>query len=368
MQLLFKVLDTTPEVDAVLGNTDFRAHYSAVNKNLSWYALKTSLRKVTKEFLIPFVGLDFYNTLATKYKDGEIVGDPDAGIVIGDPVTGIIIGDGDITAQEGELLELLRDALAEYVIWYSISERIITISDAGIRLPQDGEGLSSPALAWQIKNFAWSRMLRGDKYLDMALAYLDANQGDFAYYDNTLSSLEVADFYIGTGAEAKKYLTLADNRRTWIKLWPALRNANRREVIPILGDTLASALLDAYRAGTMDTAHAALLPYVQALTAHAALLEMLPKLPVMIEEEGIRTITSTDGMNTKQLAHERRMEALLAQVEKDYNNAKEELLRFLFSNLDTYPDFKEGEVYLEVAREDTKGIPYTFGPGGVFLT
>lgn len=368
MDLLFKVINDTNETEATLGDTDFRAHFSAVNKKLSWYALKTSIRKVTQEYIIPYVGETFYKDFASRFQAAEMVGDPESGIVIGDPVTGIILGTGSMSTQDFALLELLRDALAEYTIWHATKERVLQFSDVGLRVQQDGEGHTRAAFAWEVKHYAWQRMLQGDKYLDLALKYVDENQDMFSVYEGNMDELPVNDFFIRTAAELKNYLLIADHRRTWEKLWPNMTKGHRKEILPILGQTLYDALLVRYREQTTTADDDKLLPYVQALIAHYSLWKTLPKLPVMIEEEGIRTITSTDGMNTKQLAHEERLRQLIVQVECDYNEAKSDLIEFLFKNITTYTDFETSEVYLDMMNDKGEGVPYSFGDGGVFLT
>lgn len=371
MELLFRIKNNTPEAEAVISDTDFKAHYDAINANVSWYSMKTSIRKVTRDYVIPYIGQELYDELASRFNDAEIIGDPDEGIVIGDPVTGIVIGTGAFSDIEIELLDLLRDAIAEYAVWHAASFRIITFGDAGLRVNLDGGDManSRPPQAWELKHYFFKVMLEADKHLDAVLAYLDKNQADFETYALDKYNLPPARLWIRTAAEFDAIAPIAGSRRTFLRFWPAMEKAGRREILPVLGETLYTSLLEDYQEQVTDNeALEALLPYVQRVVAHYAMWQSLPRLTCIIEDEGVRSITSSDGMNTKQLAHEERLSALMRQAENDYREAKEALVTFLYKNTATYPAWKEGEVYLDSERTDGQGLPYSFGDGGVFLT
>lgn len=367
MVLLFKIKNAAQESVATVGDTDFKGHYEGINKNCGWISLSTSIRKVTRDYIIPHIGQALYDDLAAKYQDATMVGDPEDGFVLGDPVNGIILGTGELTAMEFELLNLLRDAIAEYTIWYAARFKLVQFGDAGIRIGVDGGDTNARSpQPWELAQWGFSVMLEADKHLDMALAFLDANKSSFPEYSP--AQLPPAKLLVRTTAEFDAIVPIANSRRTFVKLWPNLLNAGPRIVRPIVGQTIYDAVLTFLSGGFRPTFEIdPLLPYMQRVAAHWAAWQGFPRLACVIDEEGVRTVTSSDGHRTKATAHEDRLGQLVRQCENDYLSAREDLVYFLINNTTEYPTWIESEVYAEHNRTDGQGTPYTFGDGGVFL-
>lgn len=343
MKLLFSI----PPTGESVGDTDFQSHYPRVNKNMDITAFATEIRKVTRDMIIPFVTKEFYDDLATKYHDDFSN-----------------MNDEEKEPFE-EVLLLLKDAIAEYTIWKLSPSYNVTIGDMGIQESHSSDGLSPAASQWRYKHFHWNVMLNADRHLDMALTYLEENADKFTKFKSARASLRISDSLVRTTKDFEQYIHLNGSRRTFRKLVPSILQVTRRHAIPVLGKAYYEELLEEIREGDLSEENKEILPHIQEVICHHALLHAIPTLAVLIEEDGIFALTTTDGMNTRQLAHESRLQDLKDRAEKDANQAKDYLINFLYASEDDYPTWKDSEAY--TAYGDDTGLPMSWGDGGVMI-
>lgn len=337
MKLLFNIPDTA----LTIGETNFQEHYARVNKNMDINAFKVEIRKVTRDFIIPFVTKEFYNDLATKYLDGSAMND-----------------------EEKEVLELLQDTIAEYTIWNLSPSFNVTIGDLGIQENHGSQGQSPAASQWRYKNFHWKVMKQADLHLDVTLKYLDQNATQFPVFDANRAKLRIDNFLVRTTDDFQQFVNISQSRRTFRKLIPSMLKANLRYIVPILGKPFYNELLVQLKEGTLTDKNKEILPHIQEVICHYALWHAIPHLAVMIEEDGIFVLSSTDGMNTKNLAHEERLQDLKESSNNDAVQAVTFLKNYLYVNIEHFPLWKSHGNYEEYGGQT--GLPLDM-IGGVFM-
>lgn len=337
MKLLFNI----PDAAKTIGETNFQQHYARVNKNMDINAFKVELRKVTRDMIVPSVTQEFYDYLATKYKAGT-----------------------QMTAYETEVLFLLQDTIAEYVIWQMSPAFNVTIGDLGIQENHGSQGQAPAASQWRYKNFHWKVMKRADEHHDATLTYLEENATQFATFKANRAKLRIDDFLVRTTKDFEEYININGSRRTFRKMIPSMLKANLRYVLPILGKPFYNELLGQMKEGDFSPANKEILPLIQEVICHYALLYAIPHLAVMIEEDGIFVLSSTDGMNTKNLAHEERIQDLKESTNADAIQAVTSLKNYLYANMEDFPLWKSDGNYEE--HGVTTGLPLDMN-GGVFM-
>lgn len=340
MQLLFKPASGATTV----GATNFKDHYPHVNKNMSWDVFLPVIRQVTRDYIQPYIGKEFYDAFAAEYHTDE----------------------NGMSEDEQWLLSLLQDAIAKYTVWTMSPSLNVTIGDMGIQEQHGKEGMTPAASTWRYYHFYWKVMVDADKHLDTALQYLEDNGTAFDDFDETL--LTFPDAIMRTTADFEKHFWLNGSRRTFLKLQPSINLVTRRKIVTVLGQSQYDELLAAQKAGNLTTAQRALLEKCQAVIAHAAIAIAVPQLAVIVESNGIFVVSSSDGQNTKQTATEERIKHVQVQAQADADEALAHLTDWLYVNEDSFATWKASDEY--GYWDGGNGLPQILGDynqGGVSL-
>ncbi len=339
MELLFNITADTKTI----GETNFKDCYPQVKQNMSAQAFKVEIRQVTRDMLIPYITPQFYNHIAVKFQAGNPVWNE----------------------GEAEVLELMQDCISYYVVWSMSSKTIVTVGDMGTQEHGSRDGTSQPAAAWRFFHHHWKVMLKADKLLDTILEKLESSPDKFPVFHTAKPALLLHNHFIRHTSEFEEFVNLNGSRRTFLKLRPAMKKAARRHARPVLGNAQYDALLTAVQTGgDLGDANKKLLPYIQAVVAQYSIYNALPSLDVMIANNGLFHVTTTDGMNTKQRAHKEAVAAFQEMARKEALEAEKELIEFLIEHADSYPVWRD-----DAARkvESYGDEPFTFGDGGAFV-
>lgn len=337
MELLFNIPDTAKTI----GETNFQDHYARVNKNMDINAFKVELRKVTRDIIVPSVTREFYDYLANKYQAGS-----------------------NMTAYESEVLFMLQDCIAEYAIWKMSPAFNVTLGDLGIQENHGSQGQAPAAAQWRYKNFHWNVMKQADEHHDAALTYLEKNAAEFEVFNLNRAKLKIDSFLVRTTEDFEQFVNISGSRRTFRKMIPSMLKANLRYILTILGKPFYNELLEQLKGDTLTEKNKEVLLRVQEVICHFALFHAIPHLAVMIEEDGIFLLSSTDGMNTKNLAHESRLQDLKESANSDAVQAIDALKNYLYVNVEHFPLWKSDGNYEEYGGQT--GLPLDL-KGGVFL-
>lgn len=344
MNLLFKLDDGQTEETALLGHSNFAEHYENINQGVKWKNLKTAIRKVTRDILVPALSLEFYTYISTKYQDDA----------------------ANLSAAELYVIELLQDAVAEYTAWHCSRQKLIVIGDAGLRVNLDGANQSRPPTAWEIIHTFWKVMADADSHLDAALAFIDdkkrtENTDPFPNFDSEKVKMVVSKFFVSNVDAFEKFVSLSGSRRTFMALYGNLNKANKN-IKAILGKDLFDFTLTRHKSNELEEKELELLELLQEYIANYALWHGLPRLSVLVEHDGVKVLTSMDGANTKQTAQAAKIVELKNRLDCDYREAERRIIGFLYTNLELFGLFKSSYRYVEEYEDD--GYPMYFPEGG----
>lgn len=340
MKLLFKLAGEP--VKPTLGDTNFREHYPDINVNMGWASVKHAIKQSTRAFVIPYISQKLYDSIAEKYAASV----------------------ENMTDKEKELLEMMQDCISEYTVGH-ISPRLnITISDFGIRQESGSNGTSNPAQMWAYKHAFWQIKVSADRQLDDILRFLEKNE--FAEYEEARQELIADDLLVSHTDDFQKWVDISNSRRTFIKLLPSIRKAQDSHIKTLLGKEQYTALLEKKKADDLTATERNLLEIVQKCLVYEAFAQGLPFLRCKIDGGSVFAISDIDGMNTKQSGHFTIVEQLRQQAIKDSYEAKCELKKYLYENMEELPVWAESEA--KKTQDAAVGMPKIYGVGGVFLS
>lgn len=321
MDLIFKFTTPSPPATPLVGDTNFQEHYAGVNTAMAWSELKPAIRQAIQKYLIPYVGQPMYDDLAAKYNAGTT-----------------------LTTAQAQALEYLQDAAANYAIYHILPQKTATVASLGI-VQQSPEGGAQPVNQWGWQAKRRDALDNGDSALDLLLKYLDKQVKEgVAYFnlwkDSNAYSKKKSDFFRSTEA-LDDYINMKGSFRTYISLVPFLGQVERRYIKPLLCDELYAAVL----ATNPTDDNKKLLPLIQTAVAYLGAAEALPHHRVVVDGDGFRVVSFTDGSddrrNLTNSTHEQAVGALLTKYKESGEMALEALKAFLEANLNTYPTYRD---------------------------
>lgn len=322
MQILFKVTAGSPSDPIQVEDTNFQEHYSGINGSMAWAEVAPGIRQATEKFVLPFVGLELYNDLATKYNAGD-----------------------SLTDQQARTLELLQDCIAFYTAYHLLPERNAFFTSMGFNQNTATEGSGQPAPQWSWKAARWSALENGDAFLDRLLNYLEEQvTAAVAYFDlwknSTAYKVKTSAFFRHTD-ELDEFLNIQGSRRSFVSLIKYMREVEEDLILPLLCDDQFAAL----QAADLDADGKKLLARVRKAVAFLGLKAGLPHHRIAIDGDGFRVVSQTDQFddrrNQTNSIHEGAIQALALRAEQNGRRYLAELETFLIQNADTYPLWKD---------------------------
>lgn len=310
MKLVFK----DPASGDTVGDTNFKEYYPNINLNTFWPNLKPYIDQATRTFVLPFLGKGLY-TAVTDYIYA-VSPTPDS--------------------KMDELIHLLRTSVAYYTIHKALPHIITIISDMGARSSSNNS--SQPVDAFAYKNTLWSAIRGADDALDQALAYLWEEKAHlaFAAYQPKKST------WYDTVDDMKQYLNIV-GIRAYVAMMPYISRAE---------DNAKALLCEIYEdikgkkvAGTLSNVEKGFVDLLKKYMADTSLQYAIPRLSLMIEDDGLKLVSSTDNFSTRSNAiasfGKEGPQAVLNKLAIDEKSARKALFTYMNGHLDDFPIYKE---------------------------
>lgn len=316
MKLLFKVTSNSPASPAEVGDTNFKAHYSGVNRSMAWEELFPAVRQATQKFVLPYVGTELYNDLAEKFDTNAT-----------------------LSAEQSQTLEHLQDTIAFYSIYQILPEKQGVVASLGV-VQNAPNGGSQPTNQWSWKAKRWSALENGDVFLDKLLTYLEQQvAASISYFDLWKNSaaykVRVSSFFRHT-SELDAFLNIQESRRSFISLVKYMRDVEEEVIRPLLCDDQFEAL----KGSNLNAAGKALLERVRKAVAWLGLYEAIPNHRLVIDGDGFRVVSQTDQFddrrNLTNNTHEAAINDLSQRAERKGRQYLDDLRAFLKANETTY--------------------------------
>jgi len=351
MDLIFKVFTDPDPATPILGDTNFLSHYTGANRSMAWQELEPGVRQATEKFILPYIGSDLYDDLATKFQ-----------------------ADTALSAEQDRALTLLQDAVAYYTAYHVLPERNGFMASMGV-VQNTPEGGSQPVPQWNFKTMRWNALDNGDRFLDILLTWLEKQVTDgVAYFDLWKDS----DAYQVTGsnffrqtADLDKFLNIQGSRRSFLSLIKYLRETEEDVIRPIICDDLFDQLATTSADGTISEVDEALLVRIRKAVAYIGLHQAIPHHRLAIDGDGFRVVSTTDQYDTRQnqtnFVHENAIQALSLRSDQLGLRYLGELRAFLAANSADYPLWTSSSCYTAPSQRSHGMIASPNRQGGVGL-
>lgn len=347
MNLLFKL--SNPGIpNPTVTQSDIKNYVASMHKNMAWETVLPFIAPATREYLIPHIGRTFYDLIATKYNEDE----------------------ENLTLEEIEAVELMKQVVAYGVSLDFAIEMNVRLTDTGPQQTSDQEGTSTSPSQWAHSTKNWNTMRKMDKQLDFLLQYLHehTNIPEFSTYAISKQyAAEGSDFF-RTVDEMNEYLNIEGSRRAFSVIAKYFKKAERRYIAPLLGEDFYNELKDAYFNVAMTEEQSKVITLVQRCVAEYGMVEAIPHLSCVLQNDGIVVVSRMDGFNSRSISNTLFGQAMIERVqqkcEQDATTERRELQSFLLKKADDYPTYLNSDAY---PTEDTGLNIYSAGDGAIIL-
>lgn len=208
---------------------------------------------------------------------------------------------------------------------------------------RDRSEYSETAPKWEIDEIKTQLICQGDYALDQLIAFLEAES-------DTYPEWESADFYAQNGGVIipsasvfDQYVKIGCSGRVFSKLKQYRTRAERGLVRTICQDLYDRVVTEVNTTQTAEVT--ALLPYLQAVVAYDTMAKGIKMMNYNYTDTGIYVYSYNDGNITKTALSATEVKSLSAEWEKDYLDARSELIDFLKDNLEDYPEYASSKCY-----------------------
>ncbi len=331
MELLFNIIDTSE--DHKVSNTEFGKYFSTLSANTEWPIIEPYLRTATKSYLIPYLGMKFYDKIL-QAKDGILI----------------------------EVLDELKSAAAYYTIFDAMPFVNLIMSGTGVH--QNMPNNAAPSTLWSFDKARWNAIVNADKALDRALNLLVDNIDDEEISDFKSSKYykkSSTDFFRGKDEFAAH--VQVDNFKAYLAMIPDIKKAEKDLYDQICSDQLAESL------ESEDKIDQKLIELCQAALAEKTIALALPHLNVYMDKDGLIVMSSVDGMENSRIGvfsknNNEAIQTLVDRVEQDYYTSIKRVYNYLYKNMDHFTTWKSG---LDKKELNSKVISLKGCEGTIFL-
>jgi hypothetical protein len=255
---------------------DLRKVLPQVHASASEADIFPYLEQAAIEYMHPFISEDLYDDLQTALEAANWL------------ITAL-------TVEEQAIITHLRRCEAHYGFYRALPTMLATVGSGGFQEPnsQNAQG----ARQWVHRENKANYIATADLFLDKVLQILEADQASYTVWtDSPQFSINSAHLLASVG----DFVGIGNSRRTFLKLRNYIKMAEDRYVVPAISRQLLAALITKKQAATAYTAEETILvDYLyQAISAYALFMGA-PELMLDISAEGIRVVSTSDGITSK---------------------------------------------------------------------
>jgi hypothetical protein len=307
--------------------------YTDVHKQTDWATLRLYVQQAEPYYIIPFISQAMYDDF------NALINDPANATKTFDE---IFTDELDLTA-----FNFIAGALANYALYEAFPFLNTAVGDMGVAQISSKEGTTNPAPQWRYEGRRWAHILNGDRFIDQLLAFMEDNAGYFTDWAASSSYTVNKDLFIADSFKLSKYIGTNNRRRAYLALRAHIRMAEKKYILPALGQDLFDELKTQMQTNppSVSDANNALLPLIEEGLAWAAYYEGLPFLTVKFDTTGVYVASPMDTNLPRPQQDQFAKEMVRKSAANNMDGFLATLKKFLIDNVADYPLFQNSDAY-----------------------
>ena len=310
-------------------NTSDLKLFTDVHKQTDWATLNIYVMQAEITYIISTIGQEMYNN----YND-------------------IINDNGNQNKPLDKLFDDERDqrafifiglALANYALFEAFPFLNTALGDMGVAQLSSKEGTTNPASQWRYESRRWAHLSNGDRFIDQLLAFLEVNADYFTAWKNSSAYTISKDLFIADSFTLSNYIGTNNSRRAFLALRSHIRMAEKKYIIPAIGQDLFDQLKSQIITGDVSEDNTTLIAMIREGLAWAAYYEGLPFIDVKFNTDGVQMISANDGINNKLSAGKDEKELARSVAGRNADSFLGSLKKFMIDNASKYSLYENSD-------------------------
>jgi hypothetical protein len=336
MVTLFKSADNIENPS--VGDMGFLSHYPDVNTNTAWVEILPFVEDAIRQNIAPYMGDELLTDIADKIENH------------------IILNTSQIV-----FVELLRRATAYYAACLFIPSKHTTTASAGEM--QNNSNQASPASLSSLKFKLWQVTLQADKHMDILLEFMEKQVFiNNTYFDlwkeSTAYKKGTSPFFRHTTA-FNYYYNIFESRRTFLALIPHINDVCEDIITPVICNDLFLEIKEQLESDSLSDANSTLLHHIRKTVAYLAVAKAAPYLSIVVESDGFKIVSSTEGMDKRDSAmnqHQARIDKLVNHALDEGTKNLNRLKKYIADNAQLYTLYINSPCYTAANARRAGGI------------
>lgn len=302
---------------------DFKSVFGGVQRNMEWDTWKPFINEAEQFYIIPAIGDELYTEL-----DGLVNA-----------------ATPNLNTKQARLVSYLKISIAAYADYCGWFRILLGTGDGGktIIAPKD---MQAPG-KWTTVGGRKDAFNRGDKSLEMALAYLENNAADFPTWKDSPFYTIIQKQFIASATELTEFFPhAAHSRRMFLQLKDYLKKAQEKHLKTVIGSEQLTAwvakISDADSSFSPEEDEA--FEMVRSYVTRKAVSDAIPYLNI---SEDWRLIAEFDGMQSENVLPKERREELALKESELAEGFRNELIRHLqtYASATVFPEYFSSPLY-----------------------
>lgn len=299
-----------------------------VTADFKFVYLEPYLRKVQVEILHRFFGRNFINELADAH---------DANTA---------------TDEQKELIDYLACALANLAFVKALPSMLVSMGASGIY--QTEKNNEKPVYQWQKLEYENNHLESGWNAVGSGIEFCIENRlaDGFEFWHESDAEKNAREFFAFNPAMFNQSYPIASSFRTFEALKPFMREVQKFNIKGLIGVSLCNEVTTQMQNQSLSVHNQALLPYLRDALCNASIIKSIGRLNVKLDAEGMKVIsvagTGSDSYKNQQAAGIEVLEGLRKSAQEAANLYEQQLVEFLYNNVNNYPLFKLSETYTDI--------------------
>lgn len=297
------------------------------------------LEEARIEYMDPYLSEDFYDEIRAALVAASYVVE-------------------DLTAEEQAIVNHLRRAEAYYGFYVAMPNMIADVSSSGFK--ESTNDRTTGPRQWVVKDARQNYIKKADLFIDKALAVME---GDPDSYSTWSESANFTIYHEHLLSKVDNFIGISGSRRTFVKLRNYIKQAEDRYVVPAMSRQLLDALITKKKAATaFSTFESQLVDYLYQGISHYALFMGAPELLLDVSNEGIRVVSTSDGITSKTTSDRQLYSDWMRRIEGTARHYMAMAKMYLDDNASQFTDYtteaankKEPNIYTSNSITGTSG-------------
>jgi hypothetical protein len=155
------------------------------------------------------------------------------------------------------------------------------------------------------------------------------------------------------------YYNIFESRRTFLALIPHINDICEDIITPVICNDLFLEIKNDLESDTVSDANSVLLHHIRKAVAYLAVAKAAPYLSIVVESDGFKIVSSTEGMDKRDTAmnqHQARIDKLVNHALYEGNKNLNRLKKYIADNAQLYPLYLNSPCYTAANARRAGGI------------